>query len=354
MSDVPAYGDLAHRWALGWDADRAERYRVRADSPENLDNRTGTVMTNLSPQGQRLLASQHGVVSLEQLLETGHTRRQIERLEADQQLQLVLRGAYRSPIAPYDEFARCAAICLARPDVAIAASTAGRIWNLRRLPRDARIHIVGPRASNPAIAPWVVTYRTDAIHPSDIVDRSDGIRVTTRVRTAFDLARSLGADDLLSVIEQVVHDGQVTEDELWDVATDWVTPRRPWVQHYLRQVARRISGPGAESHPEVVVAELLRAAGVHGLVRQFKVDLPGYGLARFDLAIPHMRMAVEVDVHPEHASTRGRRRDEQRDRAASESAWTTTRITADEYAHGLPMRIAEIAAVVHRRSTRPA
>jgi hypothetical protein len=311
-------------------------------------------MTNLSPEAQRLMASQHGIVSLEQLLDSGHARRQIERLEADQQLRLVLRGAYRSPIAPYDERARCAAICLARPDVAVAAVTAGRIWGLRRLPRDARIHIVAPRASNPAIAPLVATYRTEAIHPADIVGREDGIRVTTRVRTTFDLARSLRADDLLSVIEQVVHDGNVTEDELWDVATDWITPRRPWIQHYLRQVARRIPGPAAESHPEVVVAELLRAAGVHGLVRQYKVDLPGYGLARFDLAIPHLRMAFEVDVHPEHASTGGRGRDARRDRAASNSAWATTRITAEEYVRCLPTRIAEIVAAIHLRSTRPA
>ncbi len=305
-------------------------------------------MTNFSPEAQHLLALQHGVVSTDQLVATGHTKRQIERMEQQRQLVLVFRGAYRSPIAPFNEMARCAAICLARPNVAISAATAGRIWGFRRLPKDARVHVIGPRASNPACAPWIVTYHTDAIHPEDVLVRADGIRLTSRVRTAFDLARSLGADDLLSVIEQAVRDGRVTEDEVWDVAADWVSPRRPWIQHYLRQVVRRFPGGAAESHPEVVVAELLRIAGVRGLVRQYRIELAGYGFARFDLAVPSLRIAIEVDIHPEHETIRGRQSDDRRDEAARRQGWTTIRITSDHYASGLDHVIADIAALVER------
>jgi very-short-patch-repair endonuclease len=308
-------------------------------------------MTNLSADAQRVLASQHGVASTDQLIAAGHTKRQIERLEQLDQLQLVVRGAYRSPIAPFDDLARCAAICLGRPNVVIASMAAGRLWGFRRLPRDARVHIIGPRASNPGIAPWVVTYHTDAIHPYDILTRSDGIRLTTRVRTAFDLARSLKADDLLSVIEQVVHDGGVTEDALWDVATEWVSPRRPWIQHYLRQVVRRFPGGAAESHHEVVVASMLREAGVGGLVRQHRIDLPGYGLARFDLAVPPLKLAIEVDVHPEHQTLRGRTSDERRDAAAARQGWLTCRVTADDYAHRLREMTVRIATLARSRAS---
>jgi len=264
----------------------------------------------------------------------------------------VLRGAYRTPSAPFDELARCAAVSAARPDVAVAGPTAGRLWGFRRLPRDHRVHVIAPPASNPSIAPWVVPYRTAAIHSHDIVHRLDGIRITTRARTAFDLARWLGPDDLLSVIEQAIHDGRLEESEMWAVAADWISPRRSWASCFLRQLTRRLSGGAAESHPEVRIATALVDAGVPGLVRQHPIDLPGYGRARFDLAIPSVRWAIEVDVHPTHEGTVGSAADSRRDAAASMVGWETTRITRADYELRFTDVVAELVADArHRRAT---
>jgi predicted transcriptional regulator of viral defense system len=165
---------------------------------------------HLTPRVHSLFAQQHGVISRRQLIECGLTPRQIRRLIQVGAIECVLREAYRSPSVVWNEHARCTAVCLGRPDVVIAGPTAGRLWGMRRLPPDHRIHVISPPASNPSIAPWVVPYRTAAIRPSDVVHREDGIRVTTRARTAFDLTRWLGADDLLSVIEQTMHDGRIS------------------------------------------------------------------------------------------------------------------------------------------------
>jgi very-short-patch-repair endonuclease len=177
----------------------------------------------------------------------------------------------------------------------------------------------------------VKTYRTAAIHPHDVVARRDGIRVTTRARTAFDLARHLRADDLLSVIEQALHDGRIDDDVLRRVAVDWLSPRRPWARAFLRQLDRRLMGGTAESHPEVRVGTALAECGVRGLVRQHELDIPGYGPARFDLAVPKVRWAIEIDVFPTHDQTIGRLRDRRRDAAAVNCGWTTTRLERTEY-----------------------
>jgi hypothetical protein len=58
-----------------------------------------------------------------------------------------------------------------------------------------------------------------------------------------------------------------------------------------------------------VVGEALTAAGVRGLVRQFEIDIPGYGPARFDLAIPKLCLAIEVDIFPNNDETIGNIRD---------------------------------------------
>ena len=292
-------------------------------------------MPSLSVAAHDLLARQHGVISVAQLLAAGMSRRQVEALESDRAIVLVLRGVYRSRSVRLDQLGRCAAVSLLRPEIIVAGPTAGRLWGFRRLPQDRRVHVVAPPASNPTIATWVVPYRTAAIHATDVVERPDGIRLTTRERTAYDLARHLGDDDLLSVIEQAMHDGRSSDDALRHVAVDWLSPQRPWARRFLLQLDRRLAGGAAESHPEVIVGDALRRAGVRGLVRQHEVDIPGYGPARFDLAIPKLRWAIEVDVFPTHDETIGRLRDRRRDTAAATVGWITTRLGRAEYERDL-------------------
>ncbi len=302
-------------------------------------------MTRLNPGAHALLARQHGVASTQQLLDSGMSQRQLQRLQHHGGLELVLRGAYRTPSAPITELSQCAAVCAARPDVAIAGPTAGRLWGFRRLPPDRRIHVIAPRASNPAIARWIVPYRTDARHDADILQRDDGIRVTSRTRTAFDLARWLGPDDLLSVIEQAAHDGRLDDDEFLAVAADWISPRRPWAREFLQALDRRLPGGPAESHPEVRVADALSRAGVRGLVRQHCIQLPGHGDVRFDLAVPQLRWAIEVDIHPRHRETMGIASDTRRDRAANAIGWSTSRITETQYARRFNETVADLTFV---------
>lgn len=304
--------------------------------------RRGGAELHLNEQAHRLFATQHGVASVEQLEMAGYTRSQLKRLEAQGTIIRVHNGAYRSPSVPLDELARCAAVCLARPQTVIAGPTAGRLWGLRRLPRDHRIHVLAPPASHPCVAPWIRPYRTEAFHAHDIVTRADGIRVTSRARTALDLARWLQPTDLLSVVEQVMHDGRLVEADLLEVVADWISPQRPWASKFLRQLDRRLPGAAAESHPEVRVADALVGLGLSGLVRQFRIDLPGYGSARFDLAVPALRWAIEVDVHPRHEETAGRLSDEQRDVAALAVGWDTTRVERDAYEHHFARSMVEL------------
>ncbi|MGB0113014.1 MAG: type IV toxin-antitoxin system AbiEi family antitoxin domain-containing protein [Ilumatobacteraceae bacterium] len=292
-------------------------------------------MPHLPAAAHQRFATQHGVASVPQLHDAGLSRRQLDRLESEGAIELVLRGVYRTPSVPVTELGRCAAACLANPYLAIAGPTAGRIWGFRRLPHDARTHVLAPPASNPAIARWVTPYRTAAVHPCDILERPDGIRLTSRARTAFDLARCLKPDDLLSVIEQAMHDGNLDERDLRAVAVDWLSPQRRWAWTFLRQLDRRLAGGPAESHAEVLVADRLRRAGVRGLVRQFEVRLPGYGPARFDLAHPRLRWAIEVDIFPTHDESIGRQRDRRRDAAAAIEGWFTTRLDRHTYEHRL-------------------
>ncbi|MEM9514237.1 MAG: type IV toxin-antitoxin system AbiEi family antitoxin domain-containing protein [Actinomycetota bacterium] len=301
-------------------------------------------MTHFVPAVHRLLADQHGVIGTHQLHAAGHPERRVRRLRENGELVAVIRGAYRTPNVHLDELGRCAAICLARPELSIAGPTAGRLWGLRKLPADHRIHTIAPPRSQPAEAAWVVPYRTAAIHPHDIVQRHDAIRVTSPARTTFDLARWLRGDALLSVIEQVIRDHPVTAEELYDTAVEWLSPRRRWAARFMEQLERRIGGGAADSHPEVRAALGLVHRGVVGLVRQYRIELPGYGSARFDLALVEQRLAIEVDVHPSHDEVLGRASDQRRDQAARAAGWRVLRISRCDYHQRFDARLDAIAA----------
>ncbi|WP_040493056.1 AbiEi antitoxin N-terminal domain-containing protein [Ilumatobacter nonamiensis] len=307
-------------------------------------------MTKLPVAAHRTMAGQHGVVSSHQLHAHGLSTRQIHHLAQSGQLIHVERGAYATPSVELDELGRCAAVCLARPAVAIAGPTAGRLWGFRHVQGDRRIHVIGPPHSQPASRPGVAVYRTAAIHGDDIVLRPDGIRVTSRARTALDLARHLSPDLLLSVMEQAMHDGNLSESEMRTVAVDWMSPQRPWLFTFLRQLERRVAGPAAESGPEVDLGQALEAAGVTGLVRQYEVELPGYGRARFDLAVPALRWAVEVDVHPVHEQTIGHTSDRRRDAGAVALGWLVNRVSRAEFRASLDTVVAHLVEVYRARS----
>lgn len=283
-------------------------------------------MTLLTRQALRHLETHRGIATASTLAATGMSPHAIRQLVDAGTLEPVLDGAYRVTAVPLDELARCAAVCAAHPDVVIAGPTAGRLWGFRRLPRDRRVHVIAPPASHPTIASWVRAYRTAAIHPDDVVVRPDGIRVTSRARTALDLSRVVPRPDALSIVEQAMHDGDLSEEDLRRVALDWVTPGRPWVRRFLLLLDGRVAGGGAESHGEVVLGDALVAAGMRGLRRQHAVDLPGYGPARFDLAVPAVLLDIEVDLFPTHRETEGRRRDAWRDRCSAEAGWLVRRV----------------------------
>ncbi|MGD9997056.1 MAG: hypothetical protein AB7L17_09475 [Ilumatobacteraceae bacterium] len=111
-----------------------------------------------------LAARRHSVVTDATMRALGLTIEQRKRLVRDGHLQRLLDGSYLIGGADPDELSRCAAVC-GRPNVVVCAPTAGRLWNMRRTPRDGLVWVIAPPASNPTVEPWVRPYRTALIDP---------------------------------------------------------------------------------------------------------------------------------------------------------------------------------------------
>lgn len=297
-----------------------------------------------------LLAAQHGHVARSQLCEIGLSSNQIKHFARRGDLIRTGRCVYRSPSVQLTEAGRCAALCLARPGIVISGPTAGRLWGFRKVSADLRIHLLmPPQANSVTTDASIVAHRTSQLRPDDIVERCDGIRVTSRPRTCFDLATSLSPDALLSVMEQAMCDGPLTTADLVEVAIGQVR-RAADASVFLAQLDRRVAGGAAESDGEVCLGDALRSQGVTGMVRQHRVALPLHGSIRFDLAVPELRWAVELDLFPTHEETVGAAADVRRDAAAEAEGWLVRRVTKAQYDREFHATVAWLTADARSRS----
>lgn len=220
---------------------------------------------------------------------------------------------------------------------------------IRRSPTDGLVHVIAPPSSHPCVAPWVRAYRTSLLCDEEIVDRRDGVRVTSPPRTAVDLTRYVGRDAVSLVIEDVLHRGLCTVSSLHRTAERLATPGRPWARRFLAVLQGRCPGPAAASDGERLVFEALVARGVRDVERQVRVELPGYGPARFDIAVRQIKLAIEIDLHPEHATPAGIANDNLRDHCAAAAGWETRRVGERELTEQFNTTIERLIAAIARR-----
>jgi len=304
-------------------------------------------MSRLDRPALRWLQGHHQAIASAEFAPLGVSLPQRERMVTNGQIKRVLKGAYVAGSAVPDEVMLQTALCLAHPELVISGPSAGRHWGLRFMPDDGLVHAIAPPASHPCNEPWVKPYRTALLDPEDVVELADGRRITSPPRTTVDLTRYVSASTLASIIEHVMSLGYCSDAGLHRCAERLDTPGRPWARRFLRVLAGRLPGLPSESAGELNVLREFVRRGVHDLVRQHPEELPGYGRARFDLAIPELRWAFEADLHPSHWTPEGIARDQARDAAAATIGWVTrrggpVRLSREHRARSIDDAVAEI------------
>lgn len=296
--------------------------------------------------------TRHGVIAAREVAALGISARQRERLVEAHLLVAAVRGVDRLASAPLTLESRCLAYCLARPDVFVTGRAGGRLWNVRRMGAmdvDSQIAVRLPHFANTFDVPGVLQRRCNALDASDIVVRSDGIRVASPPRLLFDLALDLDDLDLESVIEQVLDRRWCTMPTLLDTGRRLFHPARPGSTRFARVINSRPEWlKPADSHQEVQLFDALRSAGVTGLVRQHPIPLPGGWTIHADVAIPALKWAIPVDHVEWHGGRVDAQRDKQNDRQARSLGWVVDRVTDDDIDQRLAATTAELLAVWRR------
>jgi hypothetical protein len=318
-------------------------------SPGHNDNVTeGPVNRRWKLAADAYLSSHLGVISTARLTQLGCPSRTLANLVADRQLIMMMPGVFRSAQWPCNREQILAAVCARNLAALIGFTTAGQEWYLRRMV-DPLIHVLVPHGRSPEME-GVVVHRCRRIDPVDIVQRPDGIRLTSPPRTLFDTADMIGVEGATSVLEQLLNERRVTFGTVSDTLRRLYHPNRPGSKTMLSVIRARPTWQSAlQSDLEVKVLEEISRQGLPQPIPQFPMRLPGrdHDIV-IDFAWPNVMLAVEVDHPAWHDGSADSHADKGRDRKLTTIGWTTSRITDIDVNGGLREAVADIGEILVR------
>lgn len=291
------------------------------------------------------LATHDGVITIGKLEEFGASAGAIQGWVRRGQYRRLFRGVLVSASWPDLPSQRLIGICLQHPSAVVGFTTAGQWWDFRRM-ADPLAHILIPHASSIEL-PGVIIHRTRALDRQDIVHLSNGMRVTSPVRTLFDSADMLGVEGTEHVLDQALGERRFTLKTLIRLVERLGHPRRPGAMTIRTVLHVRPEWRKAlESELERMFRSALLAAGVPEPDAQHSIVLPGGHHIRIDLAWPEWKVALEIDHIHWHEGRIRSTADKARDRRLAAAGWTPARVTQEDIWFSLAQTVAEVKAIL--------
>lgn len=181
-----------------------------------------------------------------------------------------------------------------------------------------------------------VRVRRDLLHPGEITVL-DGVRLTSRMRTAFDLIRWLSPTEAVVAVDALAR-GEFAPDLLLNFAV-----RYPGLRG-VRQVAEALNWADARSGspPETRLRLILVRSGLPRPVPQHPVVVDDQRLLWLDLAYPEQRLGVEYDGGGHFATPEQARKDAQRHTRLVAAGWRVLRYTSEEMRQAPGRIVAEV------------
>ncbi len=281
----------------------------------------------------------------------GLTRRTLQRLVAEGHLRVPLRNVYVPAGLPdsLEVRGRCLAK-VAAPHVVVVDRSAAWLWGVSaytlseesgRVPLDA-FSLRG----RTRVRRGDVRSGTRDLAARDVV-QVQGVRVTTPVRTALDLACSLSRFEAVAAVDALMRAQGLNQDELLSELPR-LRGRRGVVQ--ARDVLTRVDGR-AESSGESFTRIIMVDEGLPVPDLQVWVyDEHGDPVYRLDHAYEPLKIGIEYDGEDHHTSEADRRHDAERRAWLRSQGWRIIVVTRHDMA--VHRRAAWIEAVRQARAER--
>jgi hypothetical protein len=283
-----------------------------------------------------------------QVMELGFSRSDVRRMVEEGVLRRPLRGVYLSAEVLDSPASRaaCAALLLPPESIVCDASAA---WILGVDVYDQGVDERGVRLDVVAIDGHDRTRRPEllggkrALAPRDIIELG-GVRLTSPLRTACDLACLRGRRRALAVLDQFCRMYELTTEDLAAIMPRYRGRRGCRQLRELAGYADARSESPAESWTRLAIID----AGLPVPTPQVEVDLEGWGQVRLDLAYLHLKIAIEYDGAAFHGEDR-REHDLARRAALRRAGWFVLVVRKEDLAMGT--WLSELRAELKSRRT---
>ncbi len=256
--------------------------------------------------------------------------------------QRILRGVYADAAIPVDHGIKTEAAALViPPTAAITGVSAAWLWGARLASPQDPVDVVHPPI--PRLRRTAgLRVRTSPVPASD-TETLNGMRVTTPLRTAWELARRL------NLVDAVTYCDVLAARRWFDAAslTDYLrqqSGRRGY--RTVRQVFELVDGR-SESPQESRLRVHMALAGLPRPVLQYEVRVGSRFVARIDFAWPDHKVAVEYDG-VWHADTSQFIRDRARLNRLQAAGWYVHHVTVRDMAD-IDRTVDEIRLILARR-----
>jgi very-short-patch-repair endonuclease len=257
----------------------------------------------------------------------------------------VTQGVYRPVWVPLTHKLKCQAACLVLPPAAVvtgasAASTLG----LRLASASDNVMVALPLG---VTAPRRSGIRLRQVREQRVAGEVlDGVRLAHRMRMAFDAALGRPLPEATAALDALARHGLVDLGEF----SAWLATCHDNNVCDVRRAAA-FADPRAESQPESVARVVLAQAGFD-VVPQYRVAVGSRVVARVDLALPELKIAIEYDGRW-HEEELQRALDNDRLAALRAAGWTVIVVTAELLRDRRRLVSAVAAAVAERRALHP-
>lgn len=251
----------------------------------------------------------------------GLSRHHLRELIASGQLRHPFRGVFCPGELPdtTETRARCAALVLPEHSVVCDRSAAWihgvDVLDPTEISSVPRLEVVARRGNTRTRRPGVYGGERELIAQDICVVA--GVRVTSPLRTACDLACLRGRYSALGVLDAFMREHDVTHADLQGILPRF-RGRRGVVQ--LKQLAP-IASPLRESMGESFCAGAIHDAGIPLPTPQVWVELDNVGRVRLDHAYERLKIAVEYDGEEFHSAAEDLERDRLRREALELAGW---------------------------------
>lgn len=291
-----------------------------------------------------LAASQHGVVTLEQLVALGLSRRAIRWRIAGGRLHRIHRGVYAVGRPDVTIKGKWMAAVLACGDGALLSHQSAATLHGLLNARAGRVHVTVPRRTN-VIRAGIRAHRSTCLVPADRTE-VDGIPCTSVPATLLGVAATAPRN----VLDSACNQAEVERVLDMCAVEDLLERRRSHPGAKRLRGALQVNGLGLDRTKSKLEKRFFRLAGELGLpppAVNAWMPIPGEEM-QCDFVWHRERVVVEVDAWETHGTRRAFRNDRRRDRVLRAHGWDPVRVTGYDLESDADGVIREVQALLER------